>query len=127
MTSKIKQSHGLCGVKTQVTFSKANLCKMHHIEKIFKTHLEAPLKLQVEDLQLMDMCIIFYNLKISKIKHCFGNLIPQLESLKLPLANDHRNSPNVCQISKRNRKKKEIILKHLLMFQELKVKSSTGE
>ncbi len=75
-------------------------------------HLETPLKTQVEYLLLMNVCLISYNLEIIKInlinqhiKHCFSNLISQRESLELPLAQDHRNSLNVCQMSKRERER----------------------
>lgn len=43
------------------------------------------------------------NLINQHIKRCFGNLISQCESLELPLAQDYRNSLNVCQMSKRER------------------------
>jgi len=60
----------------------------------------------------MFVCLISYNLEIIKInlinqhiKHWFGDLISQRESLELPLAQDHRNSLNVCQMSKRERER----------------------
>lgn len=62
----------------------------------------------------MIACLISYNREIIKInlinqliKHCFGNLVSQRESLELPLAQDHRNSLNSLDVQERAREREE--------------------